>query len=175
MTRDDVTIATTLGSCISACIWDKNENIGGMNHFMLPLTDKKAHEVNWGKRGFASDATRYGNFAMEHLINVILKSGGKRENLSAKVFGGGKVLEQMTDVGKRNIDFALKYLEMENIKIETIDVGGLYPRKILFEPTGGRAYVKKLYNLHNDTIAQREKDYSKNIVNNDVEGDVELF
>jgi len=175
MTRDNMSIATTLGSCISACIWDKKENIGGMNHFMLPLTDKKAHEVNWGKRGVASDATRYGNFAMEHLINVILKNGGKRENLLAKVFGGGKVLNQMTDVGKRNIDFAMHYLQMENIKIETTDVGDLYPRKVIFEPNGGRAFVKKLHNLHNDTIAQREKDYSKNIENNSVDGDVELF
>jgi chemotaxis protein CheD len=106
MTRDNVAIATTLGSCISACIWDEKENIGGMNHFMLPLTDKKAHEVNWGKRGIASDATRYGNFAMEHLINTILKNGGRRENLLAKVFGGGKVLAQtITGSPRRPIVF----------------------------------------------------------------------
>lgn len=175
MTKDNMSIATTLGSCISVCIWDKKENIGGMNHFMLPLTDKKAHEVNWGKRGVASDATRYGNFAMEHLINVILKNGGKRENLLAKVFGGGKVLNQMTDVGKRNIDFAMHYLRLENINIETTDVGDLYPRKVIFEPTSGRAFVKKLHNLHNDTIVQRERDYSINIENNNVDGEVELF
>lgn len=175
MTRDNVAIATTLGSCISACIWDKNENIGGMNHFMLPLTDKKAHEVNWGKRGISSDATRYGNFAMEHLINTILKNGGRREHLLAKVFGGGKVLNQMTDVGKRNIDFAMHYLQMENIQIETTDTGDLYPRKVIFEPASGRAFVKKLNNLHNDTIAQREKNYSKHIDHNEVDGDIELF
>lgn len=175
MTKDNMSIATTLGSCISVCIWDKKENIGGMNHFMLPLTDKKAHEVNWGKRGVASDATRYGNFAMEHLVNVILKNGGKRENLLAKVFGGGKVLNQMTDVGKRNIDFAMHYLRLENINIETTDVGDLYPRKVIFEPTSGRAFVKKLHNLHNDTIVQREREYSINIENNNVDGEVELF
>jgi chemotaxis protein CheD len=175
MTRDNVAIATTLGSCISTCIWDEKENIGGMNHFMLPLTDKKAHEVNWGKRGIASDATRYGNFAMEHLINTILKNGGRRENLSAKVFGGGKVLAQMTDVGKRNIDFAVHYLHTENIKIETKDTGDMYPRKVIFEPCSGRAFVKKLYTLHNDTIAQREKDYVKHIDHSKVDGDVELF
>jgi chemotaxis protein CheD len=146
-----------------------------MNHFMLPLTDKKAHEVNWGKRGIASDATRYGNFAMEHLINTILKNGGRRENLLAKVFGGGKVLAQMTDVGKRNIDFALHYLKTENIKIETTDTGDLYPRKVIFEPSSGRAFVKKLYTLHNDTIVQREKDYVKHIDCSKVDGDVELF
>jgi chemotaxis protein CheD len=146
-----------------------------MNHFMLPLTDKKAHEVNWGKRGIASDATRYGNFAMEHLINTILKNGGRRENLLAKVFGGGKVLAQMTDVGKRNIDFAVHYLQTENIKIETTDTGDLYPRKVIFEPLSGRAFIKKLYILQNDTIAQREKDYVKHIDRSKIDGDVELF
>jgi chemotaxis protein CheD len=104
MTRDNVAIATTLGSCVSACIWDEVAGIGGMNHFMLPLTEKEVHEVNWGARGMASDATRYGNFAMEHLINMILKNGGRKMNLRAKIFGGGKVLKKMTDVGERNIE-----------------------------------------------------------------------
>ena len=78
MTRDNVAIATTLGSCVSACIWDVRTGVGGMNHFMLPITNKEAHEVNWGQRDKTTDATRYGNFAMEHLINIILRSGGRR-------------------------------------------------------------------------------------------------
>ncbi|WP_448568488.1 chemoreceptor glutamine deamidase CheD [Thalassotalea ganghwensis] len=175
MTKQNVTIATTLGSCISACIWDDKSHIGGMNHFMLPLTDKDAQDVNWGQRGKASDATRYGNFAMEHLINMILKHGGRRINLRAKVFGGGRVLKQMSDVGERNIDFVLKYLELENIAIESSDLGSVYPRKVLFEPTTGKAYVKRLDNLHNDTILEREKDYRRSIDTQAVEGDVELF
>ena len=175
MTRQNVTIATTLGSCISACIWDIKSHIGGMNHFMLPLTDKEAHDVNWGQRGKASDATRYGNFAMEHLINMILKHGGRRINLRAKVFGGGRVLKQMSDVGERNIEFVLKYLELENIAIESSDLGSVFPRKVLFEPTTGKAFVKRLDNLHNDTILKREKDYRRSIDTESVEGDVELF
>jgi len=175
MTKDHVAIATTLGSCVSACIWDEKSGVGGMNHFMLPLTEKEAHEVDWGQRGMASDATRYGNFAMEDLINMILKSGGQKVNLRAKVFGGGKVLKQMSDVGDRNIRFVLKYLEDENIPVESSDLGSFYPRKILFEPGSGRAFVKTIDNLHNDTITRRENDYRSRIYEAPLEGDVELF
>ena len=173
--RDNITIATTLGSCIAVCIWDKKAKVGGMNHFMLPLTDKKAHEVNWGQRGITSDATRYGNFAMEHLINVILKNGGKRVDLVAKVFGGGKVLKQISDIGQRNIEFAIQYLQMENIEIENTDLGNTYPRKVIFEPTSGRAFVKKIDFLHNETIAKREREYIAYIDKMNIDGDIELF
>ncbi len=175
MTTENVAIATTLGSCISACIWDERTHIGGMNHFMLPITNKEAHEVNWGKRDKAGDATRYGNYAMEHLINTIFREGGRRINLRAKLFGGAKVLDQMSDVGKKNIDFALAYLEEEEIVIESSDIGGIYPRKVIFEPGTGRAFIKRLENLHNDTIIQRESDYSSQIYQKEVSGDVELF
>lgn len=173
--KEPVVIATTLGSCISACVWDERTGIGGMNHFMLPLTDKEAHEVDWGQRGMASDATRYGNFAMEHLINIILKNGGRRKNLRAKVFGGGKVLKQMSDVGERNINFVLEYLKTEQIVIESSDIGSTYPRKVLFEPITGKAFVKRIDNLHNDTIARRESDYNQRLGDVPIEGDVELF
>jgi chemotaxis protein CheD len=175
MTKDDVAIATTLGSCVSACIWDESSGVGGMNHFMLPMTEKEAHEVNWGQRGMTSDATRYGNFAMEHLINMILKSGARKVNLRAKVFGGGKVLKQMLDVGERNIRFVIKYLADENIPVKSSDLGSFYPRKILFEPRSGRAFVKTIDNLHNDTITRRENDYQRRLYQTPVEGDIELF
>lgn len=175
MTVDTVAIATTLGSCISACIWDSRINVGGMNHFMLPITEKEAHEVNWGSREKTTDATRYGNYAMEHLINTILKSGGRRANLRAKLFGGAKVLNQMSDVGQKNIDFAIAYLDQEDIYVESSDIGDIYPRKVIFEPSSGRAFVKRLDNLHNDTITRREKDYSSQIVHQDVSGEIELF
>lgn len=175
MTSDNVAIATTLGSCVSACIWDTKTGIGGMNHFMLPLTDKEAHEVDWGQRGLASDATRYGNFAMEHLINLILRSGGRKSNLRAKVFGGGKVLKRMSDVGDRNIEFVLQYLSTEGIPIESSDLGDVHPRKVLFLPNSGRAFVKIIENLHNDTIVSRESAYSNSIREDNVSGDIELF
>ena len=175
MTTKNVAIATTLGSCISACIWDERSRIGGMNHFMLPITNKEAHEVNWGQREKTADATRYGNFAMEHLINTILRSGGLRKNLRAKLFGGAKVLNQMSDVGQKNINFALAYLDQEEIIIESSDIGDIYPRKVIFEPYSGRVLIKRLNNLHNDTIIRRESDYRSEINKKEVSGDVELF
>lgn len=175
MTKDEIFIATTLGSCVSACIWDVRRGIGGMNHFMLPLTDKEAHEVNWGQRGLTTDATRYGNFAMEHLINTIIKYGGLKENLKAKVFGGGQVLKQASTVGERNIAFVLDYLKTEDIEIESEDLGDVHPRKILFQPRTGRALVKRLNILKNDTIVCRESDYRQQINQQDVEGGIELF
>ena len=175
MTKDKVAIATTLGSCISACIWDSNLGIGGMNHFMLPMTNKAEHEVDWAKRGVASDATRYGNFAMEHLINLILKHGGQRRYLKAKIFGGSKVFKKMSNVGDKNIKFVQHYLTMENITLVDADIGSEYPRKVIFEPFSGRAFVKKLDSLHNDTISRRESDYGYKIEHSNVEGDIELF
>lgn len=175
MTSQNVGIATTLGSCVSACIWDEKMGLGGMNHFMLPLTTQEAHEVNWGQRGLNSDATRYGNFAMEHLINMILIHGGRKKSLQAKVFGGGKVMKNMSNVGNKNIDFVLSYLDTENIPITSQDLGSEYPRKVLFDPSTGRVFVKRLKNLHNDTIVKRERDYETSIESKPVDGDIELF
>ena len=176
MTTDNVGIATTLGSCISACIYDSKSGVGGMNHFMLPLTTKNSHQVSWGQRGKESDATRYGNFAMEYLINIILKNGGIKNNLVAKIFGGSKVRENLSDVGMNNIHFVLRYLASEQIKIETEDIGLTYPRKVIFEPFTGKAFIKRLSNLKNDTIVRRERDYRHKIdENHSTEGEIELF
>lgn len=173
VSRNEELIATTLGSCVSACIWDDAGRIGGMNHFMLPLTDKQIHEVTWGNS--QSDATRYGNYAMEHLINEILAYGGLRKNLRAKVFGGGKIMEKMSDVGEKNCRFVLEYLATENIPILAHDLGSNYPRKLMFNPLNGKAHLKKLQSMHNNTLVSRESHYQKSIVNKPVEGAIELF
>lgn len=173
VTKNPEWIATTLGSCVSACIWDEESGIGGMNHFMLPLTEKQASEVTWGN--IPSDATRYGNYAMEHLVNEMLKHGAVRRNLRAKVFGGGKVLNQSNNVGAKNADFVLLYLHQENIQLLSQDLGDVYPRKIMFDPLTGRARMKKIEVLNNDTIVSRERSYQKSIDQAPVEGDIELF
>lgn len=175
ISKENISIATTLGSCVSACIWDSKHNIGGMNHFMLPLTDKEAHDINWGQRGISTDATRYGNFAMEYLINIILKNGGQKKNLRAKAFGGAKVMKNLSDVGVRNINFVLGYLDDENIPLISSDLGSTCPRKVLFEPYSGRVLVKSIDNLHNDTIIKREISYRSQIQQTPTDGDIELF
>lgn len=173
VTSQNEMVTTVLGSCVSACIRDRVFGIGGMNHFMLPV-DKTGG--GWsGATDLLSSATRYGNYAMEHMINDILKNGGHRKNLEAKVFGGGQIIATMTDVGRKNIDFVLHYLEQEGLKIASQDLGDIYPRKVNYFPSTGRVRVKKLRHLHNETIIRREQDYQHELEEKPVEGDIELF
>lgn len=169
VTRNNEAIVTVLGSCISACISDNEANIGGMNHFMLPSSDSQYKQTS------VDDAARYGNYAMELLINEILKNGGKRENLQIKVFGGGRIINNMTDVGKRNIEFTREYLAAEHIPLVAEDVGDIYPRKVYYFPATGRAKVKRLRSLHNNTIMERENSYMKHLSSQQISGDVDLF
>lgn len=170
VTSSNEIITTVLGSCISACIRDPIFGIGGMNHFMLPMSTSDTSQND--KLG---SAMRYGNYAMEHLINEILKNGGERANLEVKLFGGGRVLTHMTDVGKRNINFALEYVNTEGLKLVAEDLGDIYPRKILYNPLTGKARQKKLRNMHNQTITQREEAYRQDIDKTPVSSEIELF
>ena len=173
VTKQDEGIYTTLGSCISACICDRMQGIGGMNHFMLPTTDAK--EENAWKAASLSSATRYGNFAMEHLINEILRNGGERKNLEVKIFGGGRILQNMTDVGRSNIAFVRDYLNTEGLKVISEDVGDIFPRMVVYFPATGKARVKRLRSLHNNIIVDQETRYIEQIKEKPVGGDIELF
>ncbi len=172
VTMEDELITTVLGSCISACIRCKAFGIGGMNHFMLPMK-KEHHSEDWG--AVASSATRFGNVAMEHLINEILKQGASRQHLEVKIIGGGKILKNMSDVGDRNIQFVRDYLEMENLELVGEDVGDIYPRKVMYNPMTGKVRVKKLESLHNDTIVRREQEYQTQLEVEPDAGEIELF
>lgn len=162
-------IATVLGSCIAACVYDDVLGIGGMNHFMLPIQKdielKNAHGLN----------CRYGNWAMEYLINEVLKNGASRQNLKIKLFGGGKIINNMTNIGLGNISFATAYIKEEGLNLVAHDMGGPWPRKIFFHPHTGKVYMKKLKKLHNDTIERREVRYLKNIKLQETVTDIELF
>lgn len=173
VTSNHEIIVTSLGSCISACVRDRIFGIGGMNHFMLPANYAESDD-NWGSRK-DNLANRYGNYAMENLINDILKNGGLRENLEVKIFGGGKILAKMTDVGARNISFIEQYIHTENLKLAAKDVGSEFPRRVVYDPITGKAKVKKLRSLSNNTIIEREKRYLQNIQESSVTGDIELF
>ncbi|MEN9596489.1 MAG: hypothetical protein RL236_923 [Pseudomonadota bacterium] len=173
VTTENELITTVLGSCISACIRDKESGVGGMNHFMLPETS--AEKMRHGSDAMIGNAARYGNYAMEHLINTILSNGGKRKNLEVKIFGGGRIIPILTDVGARNIAFILDYIDQEGLSLLAKDLGDIYPRKVIYFPKTGKVGMKKIQDLHNDTIANRERQYSRNIKDLPVEGDVELF
>jgi chemotaxis protein CheD len=171
VTKNDEAIYTTLGSCISACIRDRVTGVGGMNHFMLPIS---AEEGGWKAAGLGS-STRYGNYAMEHLINEIMKNGGYRKNLEVKLFGGGRIIANMTDVGLRNIQFARDYVATEGLLVTSEDVGEVYPRMVVYFPATGKVRVKRLRSLHNNTIVEQETKYMRTIEHKPVGGDVELF
>lgn len=168
VTPKDMVIVTVLGSCISACIRDPASGIGGVNHFMLP-----------GKDGddITSASARYGGYAMEILINQILKLGGRRDKLEAKLFGGAAALPGLAtrSVGDMNAEFALHYLDAENIPVVAHDLQGFYPRKIYFFPTSGRVMVRVLKPIHNNSILERERAYEQRLRRTPIEGDVELF
>ena len=159
-------ITTVLGSCVSACIYDPSSGLGGMNHFMLPGNEAATD---------ADGSTRYGLFAMESLVNEILKRGSLKKNLKAKLFGGGQIIENMSDIGQKNIRFAKKFLFSEAIPLESHDLGLSYPRKVNFYPHSGKVMVKRLQCLHNNTIEMREKQYMLTLNTQPVTGDVELF
>lgn len=167
-------IVTVLGSCISACVRDKYKGVGGMNHFMLPV---QRENMESGPLSSLSESARYGNWAMEYLINEILKNGGDKRNLEVKVFGGGKVLESMNkiDIGKKNIDFVHQFIENEALQLVAEDVGGLYPRKVLYFPDTGSVKVRKLKTVRNDVVFERERSYAQVINTKPTQGDIELF
>jgi len=143
-----------------------------MNHFMLPVQGE--HSVGWGNDP-TSSAARYGNWAMEYLINAILKLGGDKKDFEVKVFGGGKVLANVTDVGLNNIEFVKSYLESEMLTTVATDVGGTHARKVLYFPDTGKVKMRRLINVHNETINQREDSYRKSLDQTPNDGDVELF
>ncbi|HVL75672.1 MAG TPA: chemoreceptor glutamine deamidase CheD [Noviherbaspirillum sp.] len=169
-TCKDMMIVTVLGSCVSACIRDRVTGIGGMNHFMLPDGGGDADSP-------VSASMRYGTYAMEVLINDLLKAGARRENLEAKVFGGGNVLRGFVaiNVGERNAQFVRNYLRAENIRVLAEDLNDIYPRKVYFFPRTGKVLVKKLRQLNNNTLVNREQDYAQRLQTVPVAGDIELF
>ena len=154
--NEDILIMTTLGSCIAACLWDRQARVGGMNHFMLPEGAGKDP---------ASSGGRYGSFAMELLINEMLKLGATRSSMEAKVFGGGQVISGMNsmNVGERNTSFVLDYLKAERIQVVSKDVLDIYPRKVCFLPASGKAMVKRLASANNEALLAQERDAAQKV------------
>jgi len=148
---EDILVMTTLGSCIAACLWDRDKRIGGINHFLLP-------DVGTGSSSSA-DSGRYGSFAMDLLIGELVKRGATRSSMEAKVFGGGAVVSGMNtiNVGERNTAFVLDYLRTERITVVSKDVMDIYPRKVCFLPASGKAMVKRLASANTEALAAQER------------------
>ncbi|HEX5093362.1 MAG TPA: chemoreceptor glutamine deamidase CheD [Burkholderiales bacterium] len=168
VTALDMVLVTVLGSCVSACIRDPVARIGGLNHFMLP--EATADE------SVASQPMRYGVYAMEVLINDILRRGARRDRLEAKVAGGGNVLRGFggNTVGDRNAAFVTRFLEAEGIRVLGSDLGGGHARKIYYFPASGRLRCKTLQSVQNDTLDRREREYRARLAK-EGHGQIELF
>ncbi|MDE0855048.1 MAG: chemoreceptor glutamine deamidase CheD [Nevskia sp.] len=165
VTGDDLMLVTLLGSCVAACIRDPQSRIGGMNHFMLPDTESGD-----------GNSARYGAYAMEMLINDLLKRGAARNRLEAKVFGGGAVLASLnSDVGERNVNFVRKYLAQECIPIVAHDLGDTCPRRVHFFPVSGRVMVRRLPAAQKTEVLQDETLYQSRLRQGPTSGGVELF
>jgi chemotaxis protein CheD len=161
---EDLLIMTTLGSCIAACLWDRHARVGGMNHFMLPEG--------------AGESGRYGSYAMELLINEMMKRGASRMTMEAKVFGGGQVISGMSsmNVGERNTNFVIEYLKTERIPIMSKDVLDIYPRKVCFLPASGKAMIKRLAPTNAEALVAQDRAAAQRAVPaNTGGGSVDLF
>ena len=164
-TGDDVMLVTVLGSCVAACIRDPERGVGGMNHFLLP------HAAD--QDGAA--AARYGSYAMEMLINALLKQGARRDALEAKVFGGANVVRSMVSsrVGQDNADFVMDYLNIEGIPVLAADLGGTRPRRVHYFPRTGQVMVRVLNEIISDEVVVAEQHLDDEAAH--VHGQVELF
>jgi len=167
-TAQDVALVTVLGSCVAACLHDRTAGVGGMNHFMLP------HDRSGGP---VSRSARFGAFAMETLINQMLRLGARRDSLEAKVFGGGAVVAQLTtlNIGEANSDFVLEFLKKEKIAIVAQDLKGSEARKVHFFPRTGRVLVQTLKRVDRTRVVERDLAYSRRVDGLPAGGEVELF
>jgi chemotaxis protein CheD len=165
------TITTVLGSCVSTCLWDPATRIGGMNHFMLP------GDASGGAPWAAS--ARFGVYAMEVLINEMVKLGADRRRFVAKVFGGARVLAgfDTLDVGAKNAEFVLNFLRTEGIQVAARDLLDVHPRKIHFFPATGKVQVKRLNIVAatEDAVQRREREYLRELSRKSGGGDIEIF
>ena len=169
VSQEPKVVHTVLGSCISVCLRDPFVGIGGMNHFMLAAPTRQGEQDSWAESG------RYGSFAMELLINELLKLGGKKNRLEAKVFGGGKIFDGTMDIGAKNAAWALDYLEQEGLPLMKANVGDVCPRKVYFFTDSGKVLMKKLDRVVADSIAEEEKRYQAKLQQAPVQSEVTLF
>ncbi|MAK80483.1 chemotaxis protein CheD [Phenylobacterium sp.] len=158
----EVTLTTILGSCVAVCLWDPERGVGGMNHFLLP----------GGKAEGANEGRRYGAFAMELLINELLRLGARRERLQAKLFGGARMFSGLSDVGASNVAFAERFMRDEGIPVMGTSLGGFGARRIQFWPTTGRAQQKTVTDTHELTNLKEVPKPAPVVVD---DGLVELF
>ena len=166
--KPDEILVTVLGSCVSACIRDPAIGVGGMNHFMLA----KGRTGGWGDD---LQSARFGNFAMEKLINELIKAGCSRDRMEIKVFGGGNVIDASTAIGTDNSQFVLRYLEAEGLRCSAEDLGGSHPRRIHYYPATGRVVRRLLGTGETYAVSREEREYADRLKQRQPAGEIHLF
>jgi len=161
-------IVTVLGSCVAACVRNPLTGFGGMNHFMLP-------ESEGGDWAGLSSQMRYGNYAMETLINAVLKSGCRREELEIKLFGGANMYRAASGVGTQNARFAKEYLRQEGFRPVAVDLGGAQGRRIHYWPATGRVTRLLLGTTQAQNVARSEITYRSRLAPDARAGEIEWF
>jgi chemotaxis protein CheD len=171
-TSEDTIISTVLGSCVAVGLFDETRSLGGLNHFMLPGEVAREDLVR-------SPNAKYGMYAMELLINELLKLGAKKNDLRAKVFGGASILRfsgiSAAHIPQSNIDFALSYLKAEGIPLAASDVGGQEPRKIFFYARSGKVLLKRIPPTLETLVEKEEERYLSSLKQERLEGIIKLF
>lgn len=125
----ELQLSTILGSCVAVCLHDPVCHLGGMNHFLLPF----------GQEEGTNRPVRYGLFAMETLINALMKEGAKKSRMQAKLFGGARISTGLRDIGQSNAAFARDFLATEGIQCIAESLGGTNARRVVYRPTTGQA------------------------------------
>lgn len=166
-TKPGEMLATILGSCVSACIRDPVARVGGMNHFLLPGDENTESTV--------SESARYGVFAMESLINGILKAGGRKDRFEVKVFGGGNVINNSARIGSKNAKFIRDFLRREGYRIASEDLEGDHPRRLHYFPDTGKVMMRLLRRKEDMVVVEEEARYKKAIATQPIENNIELF
>lgn len=157
-----VVLTTILGSCVATCLWDPMSGVGGMNHFLLPGDES------------SSDSMKYGVNSMELLVNGLLQRGALRARLQGKLFGGAHVIQNLSDIGAKNGEFALKFLQLEGIPCAGQSLGGDRARRIRFWPQTGRA-AQMLIEAANPEVLAAERARPKASQAPSAAGSIELF
>ncbi len=135
VTKTPTMISTVLGSCVAVCLWDTQNAIGGMNHYLLPL---------WNGDGLAPP--KFGNIAIRQLVEKVLAKGAERKYLQAKIFGGAAMWNNSDGpfaIGLRNIELSQQQLREMQIPVTASDVGGMQSRKIFFNTGDGSVLLRR--------------------------------
>jgi chemotaxis protein CheD len=166
VTTQPEVITTVLGSCVSTCVRDPVIGIAGLNHFMLP-----------GQTGNyqAGEALRYGCFAVERLLNELVKHGALRERLEIKIFGGGKVIAGMSDIGRKNIDFIHEYFATEGLRIAAEDTGGVWARRVRYHASTGKTMLQRLHTQEANEVVRTETELQRSLSIIPAPMEVDLF